>query len=36
MMPPQTLNAKAMLEIHDQGAEGEKVGVLHDSATATW
>jgi branched-chain amino acid transport system substrate-binding protein len=30
-MPPQTLNAQAMLEYTARGLQGKKVGVLHDS-----
>ena len=31
LMPPQTLNAKAMLEYTTKGLKAKKVGVLHDS-----
>ena len=31
VMPPQTLNAKAMLEYTTKALKGKKVGVLHDS-----
>jgi len=31
MMPPQTLNAKAMLEYTSKALKAKKVGVLHDS-----
>jgi branched-chain amino acid transport system substrate-binding protein len=31
LMPPQTLNAKAMLEYTTKGLKAKKVGILHDS-----